>query len=758
MPPAGNGGSSSPEGRDASRRAESPDGPGSPNGPHPSGSAPGPHRPTPLLLVLQGRDLRVLAATGAAAPALDAVNGRSLTTVFPHLATDAVLAGLRRVLATGQPVTLRGERLDLHGASSVTEAEDDVLQPYDLRATPVPEADGTVRTIVLDAAPAVAEAAAGAAAAEAAEAAAAATDEATAHAAPAAEAAKPEAGAGGRADWELAVEHFLTPPEAGLSAAAEHRVADAEQRYAEARDVISAVQDELLPLGVPVLPTIRLAATYLPAGAETSAGGDWFEAIRLPNGQIGLAVGDVVGHGMTASTAMGQLRVLLRERLMDTGNVASTLGFLDRAALRVRGASSATVCLVIINPETGFLEYSTAGHPPPLITGTNSGTRYLSPTGGAPLGGAGGHAPGVDRLGPGELLLLYTDGLLERPGCTLGEGIAELAETVAAVQADEAGRTSLCSPGSLAERTVRRLIDETGFRDDITVLAAQLRTAPDGLDLMVPAEGENLATMRAGLGGWLDELGIQGHHAQLLQHAVGELAANAIEHAYLGARRPGTIALRTRLTVTGDVIARVADQGRWREPRTESDAEPGTDGGIGLSLVTDLVDECRLEHDRRGTTATIRHHPWIAAQSPAAVDLAVQLPRRSAAPDPFLVLSQPSARRNRVRVDGPIDAQTAATLYFELRAATSSGTRDLTVDLTGTTHLASAGVAVLHRLSRQAERNHTELRLYAPGDSPAHLVMSLARLRHSTTDPDQRGDEPDQRGDEPGRPPSSGHH
>jgi len=193
------------------------------------------------------------------------------------------------------------------------------------------------------------------------------------------------------------------------------------------------------------------------------------------------------------------------------------------------------------------------------------------------------------------------------------------------------------------------------------------------------------------------------------------------------------VAVRARLTMAGDIIVRVVDQGRWRNPS----ADPGPERGMGLALVTELVDEFRLEHDRRGTTATVRHHPWIAAQAPAATDLAVRLPRRSAAPDPFLILGQPSASRNRIRVDGPGDSQTAPTLYLELRASTSSGTRDVTVDLTGTTHLASAGVAVLHRLCSQAERNNTELRLYAPAGSPAHLVMSLARLRHSTTDPDE---------------------
>jgi len=663
-------------------------------------------RDVPLLLVLQGPELCVTAATGPrGGPVRPDVIGRPLAAAFPEIATGPVPAAVRRAFAAGRPQTVRKHDLRLPGT--------DRIRSYDLRMTPVLQADGTVCSVVLDAAEAAG-----------------APDETAPPAVPNAEPpVEPIIGS----TVEPATTALPTPRTAGQNAAADPNTA-AEQAYAQARDVISAVQNELLPPGVPVLPTIRLAAAYLPAGAETAAGGDWFEAIRLPDGRIGLAVGDVVGHGMTASTAMGQLRVLLRERLMDTGSVPSTLDFLARATERVRGARAATVCLAIIDPDSGQLEYATAGHPPPLLLDASGVPRYLLPTGAAPLGLGPGYRPLVDRLEPGGILLMFTDGLLERPGCTPAEGVTDLAVAAAEVFADQAWRTGACGPRRLADRTVRRLVGDTGFRDDITVLAAQLRAAPAGLDLLVPARRENLATLRSGLDSWLSDIGVHGYHVQLLQHAVGELAANAVEHAY-HARQPGLVAVRARLTAAGDVLARVVDQGRWRA----SASDPDSDRGVGLALVTDLVDELRLEHDKRGTTATIRHHPWIPAQSPIAADLAGRLPRRPADADPFLILGQPSAARHRVRVDGPIDSETAPTLYTELRACTAAGTRDVTVDLTGTTHLASAGVAVLHRLCTQAARNNTEMRLYAPRGTPAQMVMSLARLRHHTTDPDGDG-------------------
>lgn len=113
--------------------------------------------------------------------------------------------------------------------------------------------------------------------------------------------------------------------------AAQAQVAEARPRYERARDVIDALQREFLPARLPVLPGLEVAAAYLLAEADAAAGGDWFDALPLPDGRVALMTGDVVGHGVTASAAMGQLRVVLRERLAATGEILATLDALNRA-------------------------------------------------------------------------------------------------------------------------------------------------------------------------------------------------------------------------------------------------------------------------------------------------------------------------------------------------------------------------------------------------------------------------------------------
>jgi serine phosphatase RsbU (regulator of sigma subunit) len=150
--------------------------------------------------------------------------------------------------------------------------------------------------------------------------------------------------------------------------------------------MVLALQEALLPPALPVLPRARIAARYLAAGQEQAAGGDWFDAVPLTGGTVALVVGDVVGHGIAASAAMGQLRSVLDELLAaepDLGTVLTRAEVFaaERAALR-----AATMALAVLDPADGTLCYTTCGHPPPLIISTDGTSRYLPGTRTGPLG------------------------------------------------------------------------------------------------------------------------------------------------------------------------------------------------------------------------------------------------------------------------------------------------------------------------------------------------------------------------------------
>jgi serine phosphatase RsbU (regulator of sigma subunit) len=196
---------------------------------------------------------------------------------------------------------------------------------------------------------------------------------------------------------------------------AQAQAAEAQRRYERARDVIDTLQRELLPAGLPVLPPIEVAAGYLLADQENAAGGDWFDAVPTPGGQVALVVGDVVGHGVQASAAMGQLRAVLQDRLDETGDILAAVAAADRMARRVPAARAATVCVLLLDPADGTITWCSAGHPPPLIAGKDRG-RFLPPSGHGPLGTTATYTLLHDRLQPEEAVLLYSDGIIERPG------------------------------------------------------------------------------------------------------------------------------------------------------------------------------------------------------------------------------------------------------------------------------------------------------------------------------------------------------
>lgn len=500
--------------------------------------------------------------------------------------------------------------------------------------------------------------------------------------------------------------------------AAAAATADLQERYEQSREVVTALQRELLPVGLPVLPGLQVAASYLLAEADTAAGGDWFDAVPQKDGRVALIAGDVVGHGVTASGAMGQLRAVLRDRLDDGAGIAEALGAADRFASRSPAAHATTVAMAVVDPVSGEVAYCTAGHPPPLLVTPGGEARYLPGTGGTPLATGGSFPVGTARLEPGDLLLLYTDGILERPGRSHPESAAELA----AVAADSAAGRALHEPDvTAAERvctqSVELLVRLTGHADDITLLAAQRVPVAADLDLELPAVPASLSAARERIGAWLDAIGATARDGFVLQHALGELMSNAIEHA----GSVGSVSVRAGLSASGQIDAAVRDQGVWRVPTREPNR------GRGLALATQLVEMLRVEPAADGTVVRLRHTPVRPAR---LLDVRDPVPARPLAPPAtgFRIVEQPGDDEALVRIEGPVDAATAVNARQELLRRSRGGMVPMTVDLSAVTHLSSAGVSALHQLAGKHAEQHAPLSLRAAAGSPAQLVLELVAL------------------------------
>ncbi|MBG0561217.1 SpoIIE family protein phosphatase [Actinoplanes sp. NEAU-A11] len=501
--------------------------------------------------------------------------------------------------------------------------------------------------------------------------------------------------------------------------AAEAEAARLRRRYEQSRDVVTALQGELLPAGLPVLPGLQVAASYLLAEADTAAGGDWFDAVARPDGRVALVVGDVVGHGVTASGVMGQLRAVLQERLDAGAGITEALEAADRLAGRVRAAHAATVCLALLDPMTGELAYCTAGHPPPLLVTAGGVTRYLPASGGTPLATGGSYPVRTDVLAPGDLLLLYTDGILERPGGG-PDNAAELAQVAADATAGRALRDpSATAADRVCTQAVELLVRLGGYADDITLLAAQRVPVVPELVLEVPAEPAALRVARAELGAWLAAVGAAEHDAFVLQHALGELATNAIEHAFGGEFGKDMIEVRAKLHPSGLVEATVTDHGGWRVP----DRQPTR--GRGLALTAQLVHSLRVDPGSNGTVAAVRHQLTRPARLLTRID---QTPMIKPPAETLHITELPGGDEARVRLDGPVDAASAAQVRQELLRRSRGGTMALTVDLTGVTHLASAGVSALHLVAASHSDGQAPLVLHAVPGSPARQILDLVGL------------------------------
>jgi serine phosphatase RsbU (regulator of sigma subunit) len=241
------------------------------------------------------------------------------------------------------------------------------------------------------------------------------------------------------------------------------------QLHEEEHRIAVELQRGLIPKSLPAVPGVTLAASYEVAGIGVQVGGDWYDAFAMPDGCLGIVVGDVTGRGIRAASAMGQLRTLTRAFALAEGGQRTpghALTLLNRHQLALGDEHLFTIIYAIVDPEHGTISWANGGHPPPLLRTSDGACRYFE-------GGNG--LMGVDEkvyetyqetTDSGSTVVLYTDGLVERRGESLDVGLERLA--------DAAGDGPV-QPGPLRDHLLAALLEPTGQRyDDVTAVVARL--------------------------------------------------------------------------------------------------------------------------------------------------------------------------------------------------------------------------------------------------------------------------------------------
>jgi len=358
------------------------------------------------------------------------------------------------------------------------------------------------------------------------------------------------------------------------------------RQSAHEHDLAVRLQRSLLPDALPGSAGIRLAGHYRAGGAGVEVGGDWYDAVRRRDGILLLCVGDVIGRGVEAATLMGRYRSAFHAYSYDSVSPAEIVrGMLRHADDE---GTMVTVACVSLDPYSGEIVYSCAGHPPPLlIDGEPRTATRLDDASAPPLGVA---APGSIRearvtVGERASVVLYTDGLIERRGANIDEGIDALARVVADAHATSLGET------------LARVTDALGApTDDVALLIASLTGEPMPFEVEFPSDPSTLPAVRRRLRAWLERRGVPVHDTDDVLLAVGEACNNAVEHAY----RDGHGAVRLSVGEDGSTLrATIRDEGHWRNRRVDGDR------GRGIPIMQALMTVAEIRESPGGTEVVL---------------------------------------------------------------------------------------------------------------------------------------------------------
>jgi PAS domain S-box-containing protein len=371
---------------------------------------------------------------------------------------------------------------------------------------------------------------------------------------------------------------------------------DNARRYTREHTAAVTLQRSLLPQGLSGGTALEVASTYLPADPTDGVGGDWFDVIPLSGARVGLVVGDVVGHGITAAAAMGRLRTAvqtLADMELPPDELLAHLDDLvlrlseektdDRAAQQSASAFLGATCLyAVYDPVTRRCTMARAGHPPPVVVAPDGQVSFPEPPAGPPLGLGGMAFEAAEiELAEKSLIGLYTDGLIEGADQDMVRGMARLGEVLARADSDL---------GALCTSAVRQLVPGPQ-PDDIALLLARTHTlgADHVVSWEVPVDPAAVHDVRTRATRQVEAWGL-GELAMTTELVVSELVTNAIRYA----EPPISLRLLRDSRLTCEVADSSSTAPRLRHARAMDE------GGRGLFLVAQLTHRWGVRYTSGG--------------------------------------------------------------------------------------------------------------------------------------------------------------
>ena len=394
---------------------------------------------------------------------------------------------------------------------------------------------------------------------------------------------------------------------------AEHasRALDRARRHEREHDVAIALQRSLLPDALPAIEGLDFAGRYNAGGVGLAVGGDWYDAVRRPDGMLHLTVGDVAGRGIPAAVLMGQLRNAFRALAYDHTSPGEIARRLTRL---VPLDGMATAVFLTIDPYTGEVAYASTGHPPSLLLDVEADTvTRLDQANAPPLGWAAADEIREARftLPANGAMLAYTDGLVERRGVSIDDGIDRLAELLR--------DGSELPAAEAADRLLDYLVIPLSATDDIALLLVRHIGVPSLVEIEIPADPTLMHGVRARLRTWLDAARIRRGAAD--RRRPRRLARRATTRS--STATPGRPARSScGSSIETDLLTfTIEDEGVWRAP------EPDPTRGRGTLIMKATMDRTTIAHNGSGTRVELELKAARARRPAATQRMGSPLPR-----------------------------------------------------------------------------------------------------------------------------------